>query len=110
MMATQMHADEREASPVFPRILADLEASMVETECSILDALTPNQFDLVQELVQATRLLTSARCAVAETERREQELAQEPANTCAGRPRHRARRRQHLVSLSAVAPSAARLS
>ena len=108
VMASRRDADERRALPIVPQIVNDLELSVVELECSLLDTLSPAQFERVQELVQATRLLTTARCALGEQERRELERPR-PAN-CGWRARHLARRRERLVTLTAMAPSEARRS
>ena len=91
-----------------PRIVNDLEVSVVELECSLLDTLTPAQFERVQELVQATQILTTARCVFGEQERRE--FDRQAATNCGWRSRHRARRRERLVAMTALAPSEARRS
>ena len=108
VMASRDTTGERQALPIVPRILDDLEVAVVELECSLLETLTPAQFEQVQELVRATRILTTARCVLGEQERRE--LDRQPATNCGGRGRHRARRRAHLVPLTALAPSEARRS
>ena len=111
VMASRNDAGERPALPIVPRILDDLEVSVVELECSLLDTLTPTQFERVQELVQVSQLLTTARCVLGEQERRElerRELDRQPAANCGWRGRHRARRRERLVTLTAMAPSEAR--
>jgi hypothetical protein len=43
--------------PSFPD---DLEAIIANIECRLLETLTPQQFSLVEHLVEATRLLTEA--------------------------------------------------
>ena len=108
VMASRTPAGERPALPFVPKIVDDLEVAVVELECSLLEALTPAQFERVQELVQATQILTTARCVLGEQERRE--LDRQPATNCGWRGRHRARRRAHLVALRAVAPSEVRRS
>ncbi len=40
-----------------------LEAMVIEYECALLNALSPAQFAIVQDLQRATQLLTVARCA-----------------------------------------------
>lgn len=42
----------------FPSIPDQLEAMISDIECRLLDSLTPNQFKLVQHLVEAQVLLT----------------------------------------------------
>jgi hypothetical protein len=106
--STQGRTDNRLEQATVPQFLSDVELAMLDIECSLLDTLTPAQFESVQELVQATRILTAARCVLADQERNEQTYA--TTTTCAGRPRHRARRRDRLVSLQAIAPSQARRS
>ena len=108
VMASLNDAGGRQELPIVPQILNDLEVAVVELECSLLDALTPAQFQRVQELVQATQILATARCVLGEQERREQERPS--AVTCGWRGRHRARRRERLVALTALAPSRARRS
>jgi len=93
-------------------MLNDVELEMVELECSLLDTLVPEQFEQVQALVRAARLLTTARCALAELERREADEAATAATprsaTCFARTGHRSRRRERLVRMSATSPSPAR--
>ena len=43
--------------PSFPD---DLEVIIANIECRLLDSLTPRQFMMVQDLVEATRMLTEA--------------------------------------------------
>lgn len=43
--------------PSFPD---DLELIIANIECRLLESLTPRQFEMVQHLVEATRLLTEA--------------------------------------------------
>ena len=43
--------------PSFPD---DLEVIIANIECRLLDALTPQQFKMVQDLMEATRMLTEA--------------------------------------------------
>lgn len=80
----------------------------------MLDTLTPAQFERVQELVQATRILTTARCVLGEQERSKlgeqerSELDRQSAANCGWRGRHQARRRARFVTMTAIAPSAAR--
>lgn len=38
----------------------DLEAIVATIECRLLDSLTPKQFEMVQHLVEANRLLVEA--------------------------------------------------
>ena len=106
VMASRNDTGERQALPMVPQIVNDLEVSVVELECSLLDTLTPAQFERVQELVQATRVLTTARCVLGENERRE--LDRQSQTNCGWRGRHLARRRERLVTLTATVPSKAR--
>ena len=108
VMASRDNAGNQQELPLVPLIFDDLEASVVELECSLLEALTPAQFERVQALIQATRVLTAANCVLGEQERRERE--RQPAANCGWRGRHRARRRQRLVTMTAIAPSEARRS
>ncbi len=108
VMASRNDADEQQGLPLIPRIVNDLEVSVVELECSLLDSLTPAQFERVQELVLATRLLTTARCVLGEQERHE--VDRQSMGNCGWRGRHRARRRERLVTMTAMAPSEARRS
>jgi hypothetical protein len=109
VMAGSVRAGARRELTMVPRILDDLESAAIDIECELLDTLTPAQFARVQELVQATRLLTTARCVLGEQERRalERPAAMAP---CARRPRRHPWRRPRLVALSATAPGAARRS
>ena len=107
-MASRNNAGEQQELPIVPPIVNDLEVAVVELECSLLDTLTPAQFERVQELVQATRILTTARCVLGEAERRE--LDRRMVANCGWRGRHRARRRERLVAMRAMAPSEARRS
>ncbi len=100
-------AGERQELPIVPQIVNDLEVLVTELECWLLDALTPAQFERVQELIQATRIVTTARCVLGEQERRELEAR---TTNCGWRPRHLARRRHRLVEMTVVAPSEARRS
>jgi hypothetical protein len=43
--------------PSFPD---DLELVIANIECRLLESLTPRQFEMVQHLIEATRLLTEA--------------------------------------------------
>ena len=43
--------------PSFPD---DLELIIANIECRLLESLTPRQFEMVQHLVEATRMLTEA--------------------------------------------------
>jgi hypothetical protein len=43
--------------PSFPD---DLEATIADIECRLLETLTPQQFSLVEQLVEASRLLVEA--------------------------------------------------
>ena len=106
VMASRNGAGEQQALPLAPRILDDLEVSVIELECSLLETLTPAQFERVQELVQAARVLTTARCVLGEQERRK--AVRQPTANRGRHERHRARRRDRLVTLTAVAPSEAR--
>jgi hypothetical protein len=109
VVAGPTKADAQRELTMVPRILDQLESSMIDIECALLDTLTPAQFALIQELVQATRILTTARCVVGEQQRRDLEHAS-VATACARRPRRHTRRRSRFVEMSAVAPSAARRS
>ena len=51
--ATQQYQD----IPNFPD---DLEVVVANIECRLLETLTPQQFTMVQHLMEATRLLTEA--------------------------------------------------
>ena len=51
--ATQQYRD----MPNFPD---DLEVIVANIECRLLETLTPQQFTMVQHLMEATRLLTEA--------------------------------------------------
>lgn len=53
-------------APVVPQFLADLEATIAEHMCMLLDILSPEQFELVQDVHQATQALTVARISLAE--------------------------------------------
>jgi len=109
VIASQSRADDRHVSPTIPHMLNDIELETIELECSLIDTLTPDQFERVQELVQATRILTTARCVLGEQERREEDEAARVAN-CGARPRHLARRRERLVRMAAISPSMSRHS
>jgi hypothetical protein len=43
-----------------PSFTDDLEVIIANIECRLLESLTPRQFEMVQHLVEATRLLTEA--------------------------------------------------
>jgi hypothetical protein len=50
--------------PSFPD---DLEAIIANIECRLLETLTPQQFALVEHLVEASRLLTEAELTLGQT-------------------------------------------
>ena len=43
-----------------PNVADQLEAIVASIECRLMEALTPQQFEMVQDLMEATRLLTEA--------------------------------------------------
>jgi hypothetical protein len=55
--APQLAAPQLREIPSFPD---DLEVVIANIECRLLESLTPRQFEMVQHLVEATRLLTEA--------------------------------------------------
>lgn len=54
---------------VMPHLVYDLEARVVDLECMLLEALTPTQFALVQELRDAVERLTVAEVAASDASR-----------------------------------------
>ena len=54
---TQPVATQYQDVPSFPD---DLEVIIANIECRLLETLTPGQFEMVQHLVEATRMLTEA--------------------------------------------------
>ena len=50
-------ATQYQEIPSFPD---DLEVIIANIECRLLETLTPGQFEMVQHLVEATRMLTEA--------------------------------------------------
>ena len=55
--SSQPAATQLQEVPSFPD---DLELIIANIECELLEALTPKQFELVQHLVEVTRVLTEA--------------------------------------------------
>ena len=49
--------DQYQEIPSFPD---DLELIIANIECRLLESLTPRQFEMVQHLMEATRMLTEA--------------------------------------------------
>jgi hypothetical protein len=57
MMSQPAAAPQHREVPNFPD---DLELIVANIECRLLETLTPQQFTMVQHLMEATRLLTEA--------------------------------------------------
>ena len=62
-----MRSINQQATPQFqemPSFPDQLEAVISEIECRLLETLTPQQFQMVQHLVEATQLLTELEATV----------------------------------------------
>jgi hypothetical protein len=55
--SSQPSTTQYQEIPSFPD---DLEVIIANIECRLLDTLTPQQFEMVQHLMEATRMLTEA--------------------------------------------------
>ena len=55
--SSQAATTQYQEIPSFPD---DLEVIIANIECRLLDTLTPQQFEMVQHLMEATRMLTEA--------------------------------------------------
>ena len=58
--------------PSFPD---DLELIIANIECRLLETLTPKQFEMVQHLMEATRLLTEAELTLGQSLQSERKSA-----------------------------------
>ena len=58
---SQPAVPQHQEIPSFPD---DLELIISDIECRLLETLTPRQFEMVQHLMEATRMLTEAELAL----------------------------------------------
>lgn len=71
-MISQPAAQQYREIPSFPD---DLELIVANIECRLLETLTPQQFTMVQHLMEATRLLTEAELTLSQAAAQERKSA-----------------------------------
>ena len=72
MISQQAAAQQYREIPSFPD---DLELIVANIECRLLETLTPQQFTMVQHLMEATRLLTEAELTLGQAAPQERKSA-----------------------------------
>jgi hypothetical protein len=72
MISQQAAPQQYREIPSFPD---DLELIVANIECRLLETLTPQQFTMVQHLMEATRLLTEAELTLGQAASQERKSA-----------------------------------